>query len=93
VAAAVLARRRARAAVLAVTHDFGFAAEVLDRAVVLGGTRITHDAPLTDLLGRHPEFPAPPLVELTRRLAMEWVRPSIDVMAPLLTSHPEPRTL
>ena len=36
-----MARRRAGTAVLAVTHDFGFAAEVLDRAVVLGGARVT----------------------------------------------------
>ena len=93
VAGAVLARRRAGVAVLAVTHDMGFAAEALDRGLVLGGTRVTHDTGLFDLLGRHPEFPAPPLLELARRLGMERVRPSIDVLAPLLTSHPETGTL
>ena len=93
VAEVVLARRAAGAAVLAVTHDLGFAAEVLDRAVVLGGTRITQDVPLPALLGRHPDFPAPPLLDLARRLGLEGVRPAIATMAPLLTSHPEPRTL
>ena len=93
VAGAVLARRRAGTAVLAVTHDIGFAAEALDRGLVLGGTRVTHDTGLTDLLGRHAEFPAPPLLELARRLGMERIRPSIDALAPLLTSHPETGTL
>lgn len=93
VADAVLSRRREGTAVLAVTHDFGFAAEVLDRAVVLGGARVTHDTALTDLLGREPEFPAPPLLELTRRLGITGVRASIEILAPLLTSHPETGTL
>ena len=93
VAAAVMARRRTGTAVLAVTHDIGFAAEVLDRAIVLGGGRVTHDIGLTDLLGRHPDFPAPPLLELARRLSFGGVRASIDALAPLLTSHPETGTL
>lgn len=93
VAAAVTARRRAGAAVLAVTHDFGFAAAVLDRGIVLGGGRVAYDTGLTELLGRHPDFPAPPLLELARRLGVEGVRASIDALAPLLTSHPETGTL
>lgn len=93
VARAVTARRRAGTAVLAVTHDFGFAVEVLDRAVVLDRARITHDMGLTDLLGRLPEFPAPPLLELARRLGIEKVRASLDALAPVLTSHPETGTL
>ena len=93
VAGAVMARRRAGAAVLAVTHDFGFAAEVLDRGIVLGGRRVSHDTGLTDLLGRHAGLPAPPLLELARRLGIEGVRASIDALAPLLTSHPETGTL
>jgi energy-coupling factor transporter ATP-binding protein EcfA2 len=93
VAAAVMARRRAGAAVLAVTHDFGFATEVLDRGIVLAGGRVSHDTGLTDLLGRHPEFPAPPLLELARRLGITGARASIDALAPLLTSRPETGTL
>ncbi len=93
VAGAVMVRRRAGTAVLAVTHDFGFAAEALDRAVVLDGGRITHDRALPDLLGRLPEFPAPPLLELARRLGVTGVRASVDALAPLLTSHPETGTL
>ena len=93
VAGAVLARRRAGTAVLAVTHDFGFAAEVLDRAVVLGEARVTHDTALADIFGRYAEFPAPPLLELARRLGLEGARASIDALAPLLTSHPKTGTL
>jgi len=66
---------------------------VLDRAVVLGGTRITRDGPLPELLGRHPDFPAPPLLELARCLSLEGARPTVSTLAPLLTSHPESRTL
>jgi len=93
VAEVVLALRAQGAAVLAVTHDLGFAAEVLDRAVVLEGKRVTRDAPLSDLLGHHPDFPAPPLLDLARRLGLEGVRPAIGTLAPLLTSPPEPGTL
>ena len=93
VAEVVLARRAAGTAVLAVTHDLGFAAAVLDRAIVLEGKRISRDLPILALLGRHPDFPAPPLLELARRLGLEEVRPTIAVLAPLLTSHPETGTL
>lgn len=93
VAEVVLARRAQGAAVLVVTHDLGFAAETLDRALVLEGARLSEDVPLIDLLGRHPAYPAPPLVELARRLACRGVRPSIAALAPLLTSHPESGTL
>lgn len=93
VAQVVLSRRAAGTAVLAATHDLGFAAEVLDRAVVLGGKRITQDVPLAELLGRHPDYPAPPLLDLARRLGIEGVRASIEALAPVLTSYPEPRTL
>lgn len=93
VAEAVLARRAAGTAVLAVTHDLGFAAGVLDRAVVLEEKRIGRDLPISVLLGRHPGYPAPPLLEVARRLGLEDVRPTIAALAPLLTSHPETRTL
>jgi energy-coupling factor transport system ATP-binding protein len=93
VADVLLARRTQGTAILAVTHDLGFAAEVLDRAVVLGGKQITRDVPLPELLGHHPDFPAPPLLDLARRLGLAGVRPAIGSLAPLLTSHHELRTL
>jgi energy-coupling factor transport system ATP-binding protein len=93
VAAVVRARRATGVAVLAVTHDLGFAAGVLDRAVVLEGKRIADDLPITELLGHHAEFPAPPLLDLARQLGLDGVRPAVDVMAPLLTSRPKTRTL
>jgi energy-coupling factor transport system ATP-binding protein len=93
VADLVLVRRAAGTAVLAVTHDLGFAAAVLDRAIVLEGTRVASDLPLSGLLGHHPDFPAPPLLELARRLGLDGVRPSAATLAPLLTSHPETGTL
>lgn len=93
VAGALMVRRRAGTAVLAVTHDFSFAAEVLDWAVVLDGGRVTHNTALTDVLGRHPGFPAPPLLELARHLGITGVRASVNALAPLLTSRPETGTL
>jgi energy-coupling factor transport system ATP-binding protein len=93
VADVVRGRRAAGVAVLAVTHDLGFAAEVLDRAIVLEGTRVSRDLPLPALLGHHPEYPAPPLLDLARRLGLEGEAPSLRDLAPLLTSHPETRTL
>lgn len=93
VADVLLARRATGTAILAVTHDLGFAAGVLDRAVVLGEKRIVQDLPLMELLGHHADFPAPPLLDLARRLGLPAVRPSLAAMAPLLTSHPETGTL
>jgi hypothetical protein len=79
--------------VLAVTHDLGFAAGVLDRAIVLEARQVCRDLPLPALLGHHPQFPAPPLLDLARRLGLEGVAPTLQDLAPLLTSHPETRTL
>ncbi len=93
VAGVVLARRAAGTAVLAVTHDLAFAAGVLDRAVVLEGKRMALDLPIPELLGSHADFPAPPLMELARRLGLGGVRPAIESLAPLLTSHPKTGTL
>ncbi len=50
VARALLARAAAGAAVLVVTHDLAFAAETLERALVLDGGRLACDAPLAELL-------------------------------------------
>jgi len=93
VAQVVRARRAAGTAVLAVTHDLGFAVEALDRAVVLERGRVRLDAPLLDVVGRDPAFPAPPLLELSRRLGFAAVRPAIESLAPLLTSRAKFGTL
>jgi energy-coupling factor transporter ATP-binding protein EcfA2 len=93
VADIVRVRRAAGVAVLAVTHDLGFAAGVLDRAIVLEGSRVSRDLMLLALLGHHPRFPAPPLLDLARRLGLERVAPTVQALSPLLTSHPETRTL
>ena len=58
VAAAIAARSRAGVAVLTVTHDLGFAAEALDRALVLDRGRLARDAPLHEFLTQ-PEVLAP----------------------------------
>jgi energy-coupling factor transporter ATP-binding protein EcfA2 len=50
VTAALLERARAGAALLAVTHDLAFAAETLDRALVLDHGRLACDEPLASLL-------------------------------------------
>lgn len=93
VIAALTARRGGGTAIVAVTHDFGFAAELLDRAVVLDRRGISHDGPLTALLGGRPEFPAPPLLALARGLGLADVRPSPGAIAQRLTSRSGPRTL
>jgi energy-coupling factor transport system ATP-binding protein len=51
VARAVAQRAAAGATVMVVTHDLAFAAEALDRALVLDGGRLAIDAPLAALLG------------------------------------------
>jgi len=93
VIAALTARRRAGAAIVAVTHDVGFAAELLDRAVVLDQRTVSHDGSLMALLGSRPEFPAPPLLALARGLGLADVRPTVEELAPRLTSRSGPRTL
>ncbi len=93
IAEVIRRRRAAGVSVLAVSHDLGFAAGVLDRAIVLEGTRVSRDLPLLALLGHHPQFPAPPLLDLARRLGLDAVVPTVPELAPLLTSHPETRTL
>lgn len=87
------ARRAAGVAIVAVTHDFGFAAELLDRAVVLDRGGVSHDGSLTALLGSRPEFPAPPLLALARGLGLADVRPTVAALVPRLTSRSGPRTL
>lgn len=51
VARAVAQRAAAGVSVMVVTHDLAFAAEALDRALVLDAGRLACDAPLPELLG------------------------------------------
>jgi ABC-type dipeptide/oligopeptide/nickel transport system ATPase component len=68
-------RAGAGTALLVITHDLGFAAEALDRALVLERGRLAGDAPLAELLtaggglatwGLAP----PPLAELSAALRL-----------------------
>jgi energy-coupling factor transport system ATP-binding protein len=49
-------RVEAGTALMAVTHDLRFAADVADRAVVLAGGRVAHDGALAALLGDGPSL-------------------------------------
>lgn len=75
VGAAVGRAARRGAAVLVITHDLGFAAETLGRALVLETGRLVDDAPLADLLYAPARlaplgFPAPPVARLSAALAL-----------------------
>jgi energy-coupling factor transporter ATP-binding protein EcfA2 len=75
VADALRARAALGAALLVVTHDLGFAAESLDRALVLERGRLARDATLGPLLGDGARLDAlglaaPPLALLSRALAL-----------------------
>jgi energy-coupling factor transporter ATP-binding protein EcfA2 len=73
---AAVAQAAARgAAVLVITHDLGFAAETLDRALVLEAGRLVRDGPLASLLFEPaPLEPlglvAPPVARLSAALAL-----------------------
>ncbi|HEU4700343.1 MAG TPA: ABC transporter ATP-binding protein [Gemmatimonadales bacterium] len=68
---AVRAVRASGVAVLAVTHDPGFAVEALERGVLLAHGRIVRDAPLDAVLGSDPAaLPLPPAAEVARRLGL-----------------------
>jgi energy-coupling factor transporter ATP-binding protein EcfA2 len=75
VAAALAARAESGTALLVVTHDLGFAAETLDRALVLEQGRLAWDAPLAALLAESERLEAlglvaPPLARLSLALAL-----------------------
>lgn len=63
---ALRARRERGAAVLAVTHDPGFAVEFCDRAVALDAGRIVADGPIAGVLGRPGVAPLPVGAALVR---------------------------
>jgi len=72
---ALAERAGAGAALLVITHDLGFAAEALDRALVLERGRLAGDAPLADLLTAGAGLAswglaAPPLAELSAALRL-----------------------
>jgi energy-coupling factor transporter ATP-binding protein EcfA2 len=75
VRAAITAVAGAGTAVLVVTHDLAFAAETLDRALVLDGGRLACDESLPALLNAPPRLAPlglvpPPLVALSLALAL-----------------------
>src|SRR6059036_248812 len=75
VASALLERAAAGAALLVVTHDLAFAAETLERALVLDRGRLACDEPLAGLLAAPPRLEplglAPPAVAaLSRALGL-----------------------
>jgi energy-coupling factor transporter ATP-binding protein EcfA2 len=75
VAAAMAAASGRGAALLVITHDLGFAAETLDRALVLEAGRLVSDGPLASLLYEAAQIErlglvAPPVVRLSAALAL-----------------------
>ncbi len=75
VAAALTERAAQGTALLVITHDLDFAAETLDRGLVLDHGRLVHDAPLSDLLALGDGLEAlgltaPPLSRLSTALAL-----------------------
>lgn len=62
------AQREAGVAVIAITHDTAFAAELCDRAVLIDGGRIGADGPLAEVLSRPGAPPLPPAVRLLQQL-------------------------
>ena len=75
VGAALAARAESGSALLVVTHDLSFAAETLDRALVLERGRLAWDAPLAGLLADAKRLEAlglvaPPLARLSQALGL-----------------------
>jgi energy-coupling factor transporter ATP-binding protein EcfA2 len=81
----ILAERRARGtALVAVTHDVGFALDVCDRGVILDGGVVRGDAPLALLLGEEGGIPLPAPHRLLRRLGLAPASPRTgDLVAAL----------
>ena len=79
VARAVAQRAAAGVGVMVVTHDLGFAAEALDRALVLDAGRLACDAPLAELLG-----------DAARLAPLGLVPPAVVVLSRALASVARP---
>ena len=71
VVAALRARRAAGTAIVAITHDVGFAIEVCSRATTLDGGRCVADGPIREVLDRPGAPPLPPAAALIRRLGVQ----------------------
>ncbi|HET8650357.1 MAG TPA: ABC transporter ATP-binding protein [Gemmatimonadales bacterium] len=80
---------RRGAAILAVSHDPEFVAEVLGRAVVLAGGSIVDDGPVTEVLARGggDRLPLPAYAEAVRRIGLSPAGPSLDDAAAALSAH------
>ena len=91
--AQLLAERAAGGtALLVITHDLGFAAETLDRALVLDRGRLVRDAPLASLLVTGEGLGAlgllpPPLAELSAALQLPGVPVREDDVAGALAER------
>jgi energy-coupling factor transporter ATP-binding protein EcfA2 len=84
-------RRAAGCAVVVVTHDVAFAAETLDRALVLDGGSVVFDGAIAELC-RDPDrlrvlgLREPPVAALSRTLALPGRPVRIDDAAPIVAA-------
>lgn len=91
VARVIRARRAAGCAVLVVTHDIAFAAETLERALVLDGGAVVFDGAIADLC-RDPTrlqvlgLREPPVAALSRTLGLPGRPVRIDDAAPIVAA-------
>jgi energy-coupling factor transport system ATP-binding protein len=87
----VLEARAQGVAVLAVTHDTGFAVEALDRGIVLAHGRVVRDGPLGDVLATAASGSAvlelPPHAAVARRLALTSASLRLDDVAAALADR------
>jgi ABC-type hemin transport system ATPase subunit len=75
-------------AVLAVTHDAGFALEALDRGVALAAGRVAADGPIAEVLaGGDAPLPLPASAEVARRLALDTPTLRLDDVARALAER------
>ena len=91
VAVALAERASAGTALLVISHDLGFAAETLERGLVLDHGRLVHDAPLSDLLALGDGLEAlglapPPLSRLAAALSLPGRPFRAREVAPALAS-------
>ena len=84
----VRARRARGVAVLAVTHDAGFAIEALDRGIALAAGRVAADGPVARVLGgRLASLPLPPPARVAEALALDARSPRLEDVARALAER------
>lgn len=84
----VLRERRAQGvALMAVTHDVGFALEVCDRGVILEHGAVRSDGPLSRLLGAEGGIPLPATHRLLGQLGVTPASPREEDLALALAGH------